>query len=149
MTTRGVSGQPARPSTRSSSRSAREPLQRFGSRTATAWTLGLPSKSSTCSSYLRQPKQDPMKCVCDAEFVWDGHRTACSRQCLHGVETICRGATTCAAAPQDPAVHEVAVMRQLQHDNILPVLSFWREDEHMWLVTPYCSGGSVADILQV
>ena len=46
-------------------------------------------------------------------------------------------------------MHEVAVMRQLQHDNILPVLSFWREDEHMWLVAPYCRGGSVADILQV
>ena len=40
-------------------------------------------------------------------------------------------------------------MRQLDHANILPVLSSWREEEHMWLVTPYCKGGSVAGILQV
>ena len=46
-------------------------------------------------------------------------------------------------------MQEVAVMRQLKHDNILPVLSSWREEEHMWLVTPYCKGGSIADILRV
>ena len=40
-------------------------------------------------------------------------------------------------------------MRRLKHANVLPVLSAWREDEHMWLVTPYCKGGSVADILKV
>ena len=46
-------------------------------------------------------------------------------------------------------MHEVAIMRSLKHERVLSVLSAWMQDEHMWLVTPYCKGGSVADILKV
>lgn len=47
----------------------------------------------------------------------------------------------------DIFIREAAVMRQMRHPNLLPLLSTVLDNRFLWLVTPYVSGGTVENIL--
>lgn len=49
---------------------------------------------------------------------------------------------------QDRLANEAVTMRMLRHPNILPLESSFVEGEKLWLVTPYCAGGSVSHLLE-
>jgi hypothetical protein len=50
--------------------------------------------------------------------------------------------------PMDDLVKEAAVMRAYHHPNVLPLHCAFVHADELWLVMPYCEGGSVAHILR-
>lgn len=49
---------------------------------------------------------------------------------------------------QSVILREVSIMRELRHPAVLPLLASFIHDKHLWLVTPYYSGGSLQSIME-
>lgn len=51
-------------------------------------------------------------------------------------------------ALQDQLSQEASVMRKYRHRNILPLFCSFVHGQHLWLVMPWISGGTLAEIVQ-
>ena len=49
---------------------------------------------------------------------------------------------------QDQLSQEASVMRKYRHYNILPLFCSFVHGHHLWLVMPWISGGTLAEIVQ-
>jgi serine/threonine-protein kinase OSR1/STK39 len=49
---------------------------------------------------------------------------------------------------QPSIVAEVQTMKLLKHPNILPLYAAFLDDDQLWMVMPYVSGGSASDIMR-
>ncbi len=49
---------------------------------------------------------------------------------------------------QDQLSQEASVMRNYRHYNILPLFCSFVHGHHLWLVMPWISGGTLAEIVQ-
>ena len=52
------------------------------------------------------------------------------------------------SAVQDQLSQEASVMRKYRHYNILPLFCSFVHGHHLWLVMPWISGGTLAEIVQ-
>ena len=50
--------------------------------------------------------------------------------------------------PQGVVAREVAIMRELRHPNMLQLLSSFTAGQHIWMVSPYYSAGSLQSIVE-
>ena len=48
----------------------------------------------------------------------------------------------------DEIVHEAQTMRQFNHPNVLPLYSSFVAGQELWMVMPYCPGGSVLHLMK-
>lgn len=49
---------------------------------------------------------------------------------------------------QEVILKEVSIMRGMRHPAVLPLLASFTHEKHLWLVTPYYSGGSLQSIME-
>ena len=49
---------------------------------------------------------------------------------------------------QPSIIAEVQTMKLLKHPNILPLYAAFSDDDQLWMVMPYVSGGSASDIMR-
>ena len=52
---------------------------------------------------------------------------------------------TCA---QGVVSREVTIMREMRHPNVLPLLASFTAGQHIWMVSPYYSAGSLQSIIE-
>jgi serine/threonine protein kinase len=50
--------------------------------------------------------------------------------------------------PQDQVMQEAKIMRQMQHPKILPLLCSFVHGQHLWMITPYLSAGSMLSVME-
>jgi len=43
---------------------------------------------------------------------------------------------------------EVTIMREMRHPNVLPLLASFTAGQHIWMVSPYYSAGSLQSIIE-
>ena len=58
------------------------------------------------------------------------------------------GCSTRSCTVQDQLSQEASVMRKYRHYNILPLFCSFVHGHHLWLVMPWISGGTLAEIVQ-
>lgn len=52
------------------------------------------------------------------------------------------------ATPIEDLVKEASIMKAYKHPNVLPLHCAFVTDAELWMVIPYCEGGSVAHMLR-
>lgn len=50
--------------------------------------------------------------------------------------------------PQPSIIAEVSIMKLLKHRHVLPLYAAFVEEDQLWMVMPFVSGGSALDIMQ-
>lgn len=50
--------------------------------------------------------------------------------------------------PQDLVIDEVLVMKRTRHRNILPLHAAFVDEHYLWMVMPFCMGGSLEKLLR-
>ena len=81
------------------------------------------------------------------------------QHCMHGCHSMpsCLGLSFTSVdgrphmyltALQDQLSQEASVMRKYRHRNILPLFCSFVHGQHLWLVMPWISGGTLAEIVQ-